>query len=94
MEKAPSEKARRPPGGECVAAAWHRLLAAGRCPRDKQDAFLDLVRGFEAREVPADCRPWPAPLGSREGAGAGAERPGVVLCALARGPPCLASYKS
>jgi hypothetical protein len=24
-----------------------------RCPLDKQDAFLDLVRGFGAREVPA-----------------------------------------
>jgi hypothetical protein len=25
-----------------------------RCPLDKQDAFLELVRGFEALDVPAD----------------------------------------
>jgi hypothetical protein len=25
-----------------------------RCPLDKQDAILELVRGFEALDVPAD----------------------------------------
>jgi hypothetical protein len=32
-----------------------------RCPLGKQDAFLELVRGFEAREAPVDC--WRQQLG-------------------------------
>jgi hypothetical protein len=35
-------------------AEWRIMVQIGcRCPLDKQDAFLELVRGFGAREVPA-----------------------------------------
>jgi hypothetical protein len=33
---------------------WRVMVQIGcRCPQGKQDAFLELVRGFEAREAPA-----------------------------------------
>jgi hypothetical protein len=36
---------------------WRIMVQIGcRCPLDKQDAFLELVRGFEAREAPAGWR--------------------------------------
>jgi hypothetical protein len=36
---------------------WRIMVQIGcRPPLGKQDAFLDLVRGFEAREAPADWR--------------------------------------
>jgi hypothetical protein len=36
---------------------WCILVQIGcRCPLGKQDAFLELVRGFEAREAPAGWR--------------------------------------
>jgi hypothetical protein len=36
---------------------WRVLVQIGcRCPLGKQDAFLELVRGFGAREAPADRR--------------------------------------
>jgi hypothetical protein len=39
------------------AGEWRIMVQIGcRCPLDKQDAFLDLVRGFGAREVPAEWR--------------------------------------
>ena len=36
---------------------WRIMVQIGcRCPLGKQDAFLERVRGFEAREAPADWR--------------------------------------
>jgi hypothetical protein len=36
---------------------WRIMVQIGcRCPLPKQDAFLELVRGFRAREAPADWR--------------------------------------
>jgi hypothetical protein len=36
---------------------WQLMVQIGcRCPLDKQDALLKLVRGFGAREVPAEWR--------------------------------------
>ena len=36
---------------------WRIMVQIGcRCPLGKQDAFLELVRGFGAREAPADWR--------------------------------------
>jgi hypothetical protein len=38
-------------------AEWRIMVQIGcRCPLDKQDAFLELVRRFGAREGPADWR--------------------------------------
>jgi hypothetical protein len=35
---------------------WRVMVQSGcRCPLGKQDAFLERVRGFEAREAPAGC---------------------------------------
>jgi hypothetical protein len=37
---------------------WRLMVQIGcKCPPNKQDAFLKHVRGFGAREVPAD---WPS----------------------------------
>jgi hypothetical protein len=34
---------------------WRIMVQIGcRCPAEKQDLFLERVRGFGAREVPAD----------------------------------------
>jgi hypothetical protein len=39
---------------------WRLMVQIGcKCPLPKQDAFLKLVRGFGAREVPAE---WPQQL--------------------------------
>jgi hypothetical protein len=36
---------------------WRLMVQIGcRCPLGKQDAFLELVCGFGAREAPADWR--------------------------------------
>jgi hypothetical protein len=36
---------------------WRVMVQIGcRCRLDKQDLILELVRGFEAREVPANWR--------------------------------------
>jgi hypothetical protein len=40
---------------------WRIMVQIGcRCPLGKQDALLELVRGFGAREAPAH---WPQQLG-------------------------------
>jgi hypothetical protein len=44
---------------------WRVMVQIGcRCPLGKQDAFLERVRGFGAREAPADWRQQLSLLGS------------------------------
>jgi hypothetical protein len=51
---------------------WRLMVQVGcRCPLDKQDAFLELVRGFEALDLPAD---WRQHLKVQGGGGLGGER--------------------
>jgi hypothetical protein len=49
-----------------------------RCPPDKQDLFLELVRGFKAREVPGDWHQELVVVGEdlaeKEGGGGGRTR--------------------